>query len=198
MKGTLLLIGATIAFFLITSLAGFLQSIFPFKLLSQTRPGDVGLPYEDVSFQTSDGLTLVGWFIPHAERDQAKTLVLLHGYPADKGNILPFLAYLHERYNLFFFDFRGLGQSGGWISTAGAREVQDLFGAMEFLKGRGIQEVGVWGFSMGGAVALMAAPNAPEIKAIIAESPYARLDLMAQELFKILLLHCPLATLTNL
>jgi dienelactone hydrolase len=37
----------------------------------------------------------------------------------------------------------------GNYSTAGATEVEDLLAALRFLKGRGIKEVGVWGFSMG-------------------------------------------------
>ena len=51
---------------------------------------------------------------------------------------------------------------------------------------------------MGGAVALMAAPDAPEIKAIVSESSYARLDLMAERLFAVPLLGRPLGFLTTL
>ena len=35
-------------------------------------------------------------------------MILLHGYPADKGNILPVLAFLHADFNLLLFDFRYL------------------------------------------------------------------------------------------
>lgn len=112
----------------------------------------------------------------------AKTIILLHGYPADKGDILPSLAFLNERYNLFLFDFRYLGQSEGLYSTAGAKETDDLASAIEYLKSRGVEEVGVWGFSMGGAVALMSIKKIPEIKAVVSEASYANLGLMAREL----------------
>lgn len=49
---------------------------------------------------------------------------------------------------------------------------------------RGIDEVSMCRFSMGGAVALMTAPRMPEIKAIVSESSYARLDLMAHEMYR--------------
>jgi fermentation-respiration switch protein FrsA (DUF1100 family) len=50
---------------------------------------------------------------------------------------------------------------------------------------------------MGGAVALMTAPLAPEIKAIASESAYASLDLMALELYRFPILKYPLAHLTR-
>ena len=70
------------------------------------------MAYQDVSFRTADGLTLRGWHIPSV-KTTGKNLILLHGYPADKGNILPALAFLHEDFNLLLFDFRYLGKSEG-------------------------------------------------------------------------------------
>jgi dipeptidyl aminopeptidase/acylaminoacyl peptidase len=154
------------------------------------------MAYDSVSFTTADGLTLRGWYIPAAQRTE-KTVILLHGYPADKGNILPALAFLHDDFNLFLFDFRYLGESEGSYSTAGAKEVEDLLAAVRFLKNRGITEVGVWGFSMGGAVALMAIEKAPEIRAVIAESSYASLAQMAFQLLPIPLLNYPVAYLVG-
>jgi len=184
-------------FLVVISLWGFYASIRPPKIVSSLTPRQLKIGYEDVSFRTADGLTLRGWHIPSA-RSTEKTLVLLHGYPADKGDILPALAFLHGDYNLLLFDFRYLGESAGSYSTAGAKEVEDLLAAIQFLKGRGIAEVGVWGFSMGGAVALMAIEKASEIRAVISESSYANLGDMAFELFRIPLLNYPMAYLVRL
>ncbi len=188
-------------FFLFTSLWGFYSSIRPPKFTSQITPEDLGFQYEEVSFTTADGVKLAGWLIPSVtlatEGKPAPTIILLHGYPADKGDILPIMSFLQKKYNLLLFDFRYLGQSEGKYSTVGAKEVEDLRAAIQFLKTRGVEEVGVWGFSLGGAVALMTAPNAPEIKAIISESSYASLDLMVRELYRIPLLKYPSAYLTG-
>lgn len=196
MPGTTMqiLIGITI-FFLFTSGLGAYISVRPPKIISKVTPKDLGLNYEEVSFITKDKLTLSGWFIP-SQINPAKTIILLHGYPADKGNILPVLSFLNETYNLFLFDFRYLGRSEGKYSTAGAKETEDLLAAIRFLKSRGIEEVGVWGFSMGGAVALMATSKAPEVKVIVSESSYASLDLMALELYRIPILRYPMGYLT--
>ena len=182
---------------LVISLWGFYTSIRPPKILSSLTPRDLGMNHEDVSFRTADGLMLRGWHIPSVKATD-KTLILLHGYPADKGNILPVLAFLHGDFNLLLFDFRYLGQSEGNYSTAGAKEVEDLLAAVQFLKTRGVKEVGVWGFSMGGAVALMAIEKAAEIKAVVAESSYASLAEMAFELFRIPVLNYPIAYLVGL
>ena len=183
-------------FLVIISLWGFYSSIRPPKILSTLTPRDLKMGYEDVSFRTADRLTLRGWHIPSAKTTE-KTLVLLHGYPADKGDILPALAFLHEDFNLLLFDFRYLGESEGSYSTAGAKEVEDLLAAIRFVKSRGIKEVGVWGFSMGGAVALMAIEKAPEIRAVISESSYSSLAQMALQLFGIPLLNYPVAYLVG-
>ena len=189
-------VAIVVFFLLLTSLWGFYSSIRPPRIVSNITPKDFGLSYEDVTFTTADGIKLSGWFISSGR--SAPTVILLHGYPADKGNILPSLAFLNKRYGLLLFDFRYLGRSEGKYSTVGANEVQDLLAAIEFLKSKGIQEIGVWGFSLGGAVALMTAPKAPEIKAIVAESSYASLDFMALELYRIPILKYPLAYLTGL
>ena len=102
------------------------------------------------------------------------------------------------KYNLLLFDFRYLGESQGKYSTAGAKEKEDLLATIKFLKARGIKEVGVWGLSMGGAVALMSAPEAPEIKAIVSESSYARLDLLTSQLYRIPIARHTLGYLTSL
>ena len=172
----------------------FYISIRPPKIVSSITPRDLNMSYEQVSFPTVDGLTLRGWFVP-SEKKAAKTLILLHGYPADKGNILPALAFLHADFNLLLFDFRYLGESEGSYSTAGAKEVEDLLAAIRFLKTRGIEEVGVWGFSMGGAVGLMTIDKAPEIRAVVSESSYASLTEMALQLFRVPLLNYPMAYL---
>lgn len=194
--GPLLVTLLVVIFLIVLSLVGLITSLRPPRITSRITPADLGLAYEEIAFTTGDGLRLAGWFIPG--REEAATVILLHGYPADKGDILPALSFLSPRYNLLLFDFRSLGSSAGRISTAGARETEDLLAAVRFCQRRGIEEVGVWGFSMGAAVALMAAGEAPQITAVVAESSYARLDLMARELYRIPGLRYPLAYLTGL
>ncbi len=75
-------------FLLFTSLVGFYTSIKPSKIVSDITPKNFGLAYEEVSLRTNDDVTLTGWWLPN-KNPSAKTILLLHGYPADKSNILP-------------------------------------------------------------------------------------------------------------
>ena len=195
-----------VAYFLLTSFWGFYTIIKPPKIISNVTPETYGLEYENISFTTADNVVLRGWFIPAQAENVptsqsdvgTKTIILLHGYPADKGDILPTMVFLNKKYNLLLFDFRYLGQSEGKYSTLGAKETEDLSSALSFLASRGITEVGIWGFSVGGAVALMVASQASEIKVVVSEASYAQLDLLSTQLYRVPFLQYPLGFLTNL
>lgn len=169
---------------LIISLWGFYFAIRPFKITSPITPRHYHTAYENISFKTKDNVLIRGWFIKNKQAN-AKTIILLHGYPADKGDLLRSTFFLHQYYHLLYFDFRHLGESDGSYSTIGHNEILDLQAAIQYLQNRGIKDVGVWGFSLGGAVALMTAPTTPEIKAIVAEYSYARLDWMVDDYYQI-------------
>lgn len=166
-------------FFLIVSFSGFLSAIRPSKVHSSITPASFGLDFEKITLKTRDGVELKGWLIP--KQNSGKIIIGLHGYPADKGNILPALTFLKEDFNLLLFDFRYFGESSGSYTTIGAKEVNDLLAAVEFAKERGFQKIGIWGFSMGGAVALMTASKTSDINAIVSDSAYASLSLFTQE-----------------
>ena len=183
-------------FFVIVSLLGFYTAVRPPKIVSSLTPADFSLNFETVTMETKDAVTIKGWFIPKPNTD--KIIIALHGYPADKGNILPSLVFLQKDFNLLFFDFRYLGQSSGRYSTAGAREIYYLLAAVEFAKERGFTKIGLWGFSMGGAVALMGAHKTSDIKAVVSDSSYASLSLLAIEPYRNLaFLKYPLAFFTG-
>jgi dipeptidyl aminopeptidase/acylaminoacyl peptidase len=137
-------------------------------------PADLGLVYEDVRFTTDDGVTLAGWLIP-AGRETRAAVVLMHGFSWHR---LPWLAgfvpWLQPRYHVLQFDFRGHGDSDDALITLGTLEQRDVAAAVHFLAGRGLGPIALMGISMGGSVALMAAPDLP-VAAVVAEAAYADL-----------------------
>lgn len=130
-----------------------------------------------VLFETSDGTLLCGDF--WAQPRPAPTIVLCHGYRISRSHLRPAAALQYAcGYNVFFFDFRGHGDSDSVLTSAGNAEVRDLEAALyvvaqqpEALAGKII----IHGFSMGASVALLLPPR-PDVIAIIADSPYARSD----------------------
>ena len=86
----------------LVSFLAFWTSIKPPKWPITKTPADFGMEYEKVVFQTNDGINLLGWFVP-AKEDTDKTIIMLHGYPASKSDIVLMGVFLHEQYNLLFF-----------------------------------------------------------------------------------------------
>ncbi|OGR79710.1 MAG: hypothetical protein A2X32_13605 [Elusimicrobia bacterium GWC2_64_44] len=134
-------------------------------------PKAFGLKFEAVKLKTSDGVELDAWLVPNAA--SKKAVVICHGYPMDKSDVLGLTDFLAKDFNLLYFDFRATGHSGGFFATGGARETRDIDAALDFLKERGFGGAGVFGFSMGGAAALLS--KNPAIKARALDSPYADL-----------------------
>ena len=167
-----------------------LLGIHPPTFKTDDDPSRYGLDYEPVSFKTKDGLTLRGWFIPGAPlRDGVKrggcaTILVGHGYPFDKANILSHALFLHPRFNLLFFDFRYFGESEGRYTTAGFLETRDVDAAVAFLKQRedvDPNRIGAMGFSMSAASFIMA--RHPDIGAIVSDSSYATLEGLIERQF---------------
>jgi len=183
-------------FLIIFSFLIFLMSIHPMKIITNLKPSELGLKYEDVTFKSYDGVKLSGWLIPNNKTKA--TIIVMHGYPADKANLLGIAEFLTKDFNVFLFDFRGFGKSEGKYTTAGYLERNDLLGAIEYLeKEKNITKIGLYGFSMGGAVALMTSHE--NVKAIVTDSAYAKLSNMARHMYGIFfILKYLLAYLTKL
>lgn len=162
------------------SLVNFVVSIFPPKFKTKVDPSTYKLNYENISFVTSDGLKLKGWFIPNKESDAV--VLVGHGYPFDKANILQATHFLADKYNLLLFDFRYFGGSEGVYSTGGVKESKDILAAIEFLKDeKKFTKIGAIGFSMGGAAILMS--ESKDLDAIVVDSTYATMDLILERLY---------------
>lgn len=131
------------------------------------------LSAEEVAVQSSTGASLAGRFF--AGRTLA-TIVLLHGYGGQQDELLPLADQLHEAgYTVFSYDQRGCGASTGDV-TFGAREQDDLISVVDYLTARpdvDREQLGVFGFSMGGATAIMTAARDPRLEAVVADSAWA-------------------------
>jgi dipeptidyl aminopeptidase/acylaminoacyl peptidase len=144
----------------------------------ETNPGSFGLTYENFSFVTEDGVRLNGWFVPCP--GSAKTVISCHGWSAERSTIISSTLFLQNKgYNLLYFDFRNHGDSGGHLSSIIPWECRDLLAAIRALteqKKEAARWIGVWGLSMGGAVALTTAADHPEIRAVVAESSFTSIN----------------------
>lgn len=144
---------------------------------------DLGLAFEEVSFPTPDGLTLRGWLLAPQRHDGA-TVVFVHGAGRDRREGLRYLPFLHERgFGVLLFDLRnhGLSDDDGRGLSYGAREQDDVRGAVRFLAARGDTRVAVIAGGVGAASAVLAAADEPGIETLVLESPFTDFDSFARD-----------------
>jgi fermentation-respiration switch protein FrsA (DUF1100 family) len=151
---------------------GFLH---PHRRLAVETPGDWGLAYEEVYFATGDGLTLRGWWLP---TENGAAIIVGHGIGGHRA-LAPAVMLARHDYGVLAFDWRAHGQSDGDLCTFGYQEVLDVEGALAWLRGRpevDPDRIGMLGESMGAVIAIRAAAQLPEIRAVVADSPYPSLE----------------------
>ncbi len=166
--------------------AAYALGTYTFTYLSMHPPrrkvrlpkSDSELLVEEIEFFARDGVRLSGWFL--ASEQARGAVILCHGYPANRVEVLPWAKWLHEAgFHVLLFDFRAMGNSEGKLSTIGYEEVNDLLGASDYLHSRpemDERKAGVFGLSMGGAVALMAAAQDKRLSAVVTHGAYATLE----------------------
>ena len=153
----------------------------PLRLSRYVRhPGDLGLPYEEVSFASGSGYTLRGWWIPPPEDSDGRAVVWVHGAHSSRYQALDHGAeFLHARgYGILTMDLSGRGSSGGEYITYTWNERHDVRSAVRYLRERpdaDASRVVVFGTSNGAASAIYAAAELGDLPALALDAPYADL-----------------------
>lgn len=149
------------------------------KYTTTLTPNDAGLPYEELTLKTAEGINLSCWLVK-ARQPSRGTIIYLHGVSECKIVGLPITKVLHEKgLNVFLYDSRRHGSSGGVYCTYGFYEKHDVSTAINYLEQRAdirLGTIGLFGSSMGAAVAIQAAALDKRVKAIVAESGFATLQ----------------------
>ena len=163
-------------------------SLHPPRTAVAATPTSLHLKFEEVRFPSAtDGLNLRGWYIP-ADGTPKGLILFCHGRQGNRAGVLTHARYLHQAgFALFSFDFRACGDSDGDMSTIGWREVGDAQGAVSYIASRVDTKnvpLGIFGASMGAAVAIQLAAKTPEIRCVVADSPYATLDRAVDQRFR--------------
>ena len=182
-RGTLLVIGVYVA---LTLLGYGLQSkmlYYPTREMDAT-PEDVGLSYEDVTFEAADGVKLHGWFVP---AENARAVVLFcHGNAGNISGRNDTIQVFHKlRLSTFIFDYRGYGKSEGKVTEEGTYlDVEAAWKHLREVKGIGAERIFVHGRSLGGAVAAHLAAKV-RARGLILESAFTSVPDRAAEIYPI-------------
>ena len=149
-------------------------------------PSDYQVDYEDVSFITKDGLTLAGWLIkPDRSGKRTPTIIICHGLGANKSDFTDLAVFLARRgYLVLTFDFRAHGDSEGSRTSLGYHEQKDVSAALHYLSSRPEVDqgrIGIFGFSLGGSTAILAAAETRKFRAVAADSAFTSLRDQARQ-----------------
>lgn len=148
---------------------------FPFREVP--RPEEVGLQQvENVTFRTTDGVTLNGWFLPAPQKPAPFTVLVFNGNAGNRAYRAPLAAALRrDGLAVLLFDYRGFGENAGTPSESGL--AADGRAARDYLRQRPDVDTGrlvYLGESLGAAVALEVATEESRLApaALILRSPF--------------------------
>lgn len=147
------------------------------RFTSLLHPSALDLAHEDLVLKTAEGIDLSCWLIKAAHA--RGTIIYLHGVSESKIVGIPFAKILHDKgFNVFLYDSRRHGDSGGKYCTYGFYEKHDVGTIIDYLLERDdvhVGNIGLFGVSMGAAIAIQVAAIDRRVSAIVAESGFATL-----------------------
>jgi uncharacterized protein len=171
---TSLLVVATIGIVVLWALQ---RRLIYFPMAGVPAPAAVGLPgAQAVSFGTSDGVTLHGWFVPPAGTPLGMTTIVFNGNAGHRGFRAPLAAMLADSgVATLLFDYRGYGENEGEPSEEGlAEDARAAYRHVVARKDVDPDRVVYFGESLGAAVAVrLATEHVP--RALILRSPFTSL-----------------------
>jgi uncharacterized protein len=135
-------------------------------------PADrLGVAHENVSFTTSDGLKLEGWYIP------SKNGAAVIAFPGRKGPQEKARMLARHGYGVLLYDRRGEGKSDGEPNSWGWGGGKDIEAGIAFLQRRpDVKQgrIGGIGLSVGGEMMLETAAATSSLEAVVSEGAGAR------------------------
>ncbi len=154
---------------------------YPDKILPYD-PSAYNLSWEEAWFETDDGKTLHGWYLPHHESDQI--LLFSHGNAGNIAYRLGLLEMMHRNgLSVFIYDYRGFGQSEGRPNERGV--YRDVRAAWNYLT-EGLEyrpdQIVLYGRSLGGPVSAHLAADV-EPSGLIIESTFTSLKDLVSDIY---------------
>lgn len=136
--------------------------------------------YEEVEFLArGDEVTIRAWYVP-SETESEDVVIVVHGVHSCRKYATALMSggmLHHADYNVLLIDLRNHGDSEvtDGRATAGNLEHLDILGAYDWLIERGFasEDIGLIGFSMGGASSINAFGEEQGIAALWADSSFA-------------------------
>jgi len=160
------------------------RHILPYAILQPQRVRTVNtlitknIPFQNIEIITKDSIKLKGYFVKSRIDTTYASIILIHGIGGCKEHFTDLSIDLANRgYNSWLFDNRAHGESGGQFSTYGYKEKEDISEIVDQIKRYNQNlKIGIWGNSLGGAIAIQAIEKDNRIDFGIIESTFTDLN----------------------
>ena len=172
----------------------------PERKPGQKTPADYRLESSAIQFN-SQGIPLKGWFIPGPAGEQPwPTILMMHGWSRNAAELLPLAAVLRGiGFAVLLFDARGHGRSGQDGPITIRKFTQDILAGVDTLAARpdvNAGRLGLFGRSLGGSSAILAAAQELRIRALVSCSAFADPRPLTRDTLR--MMHLPTWPLTGL
>lgn len=159
----------------------FLVRIFEERPLFIVPRGQPVPAAEDVTFPTTDGLSLHGCYLHTTAASRRGVILFAIEFGSNRWSCVPYCeGLLAGGYDVFAFEPRGQGDSRGhlgyepmqWVTNY---EVEDARAALRYLKGRPDADprgIGFFGISKGGNAGLLAAVDDPSVRCFVTDGVF--------------------------
>ena len=156
------------------------QHVLPYAILQPQRVTSENhlkskqIPYHQVSVKSFDSIDLKGFYIPSLIDTTHASIILVHGIGGCKEHFTDLAISLGELgFESWIFDNRAHGESGGDYSTYGYLEKRDISRIVDQIeRERPNTKIGIWGNSLGGAIAIQAMERDQRLRFGIIESTF--------------------------
>jgi pimeloyl-ACP methyl ester carboxylesterase len=125
-----------------------------------------------------DPAVIAGWIIEPKQQPAKGTILVLHGFLGDHVFVRGAAEKIAEDgYRAVMVDLRGHGESTGHHITFGVVESHDMMSVLDWLQQHNLAggEIGVYGTSLGAAVALQWSAIDPRVKTVVSIASFATL-----------------------
>lgn len=144
------------------------------------KPEKYNMKYEEAKVKTEDGATLNVWDFPCKGEKTTNLILIAHNGEGNMGDYLRRVDALTNDYNVVIFDYRGFGESSEFEIDNNMfiypHFQKDMEAMIDYCRKQHVAVFNLYGWGIGAGLSLGIGHYRPEIKKIIADTPFLSME----------------------